>query len=161
MPYLTREGAPTTLLVACGPNVTVNTILGLPFIQATRKVLNAANQVAKLRALDTPPFPLDIRCAMCTVPAMGGKNDDDNAVRYVNVIAEVNRIEALYSNKPPTLPDALKTAGILRSAKRAKGVKFDSAFVDNGSFITIRSAIDPKIYDDTDVSSIYDVPTSA
>jgi hypothetical protein len=32
MPYLTREGAPSTLLVATGPHVTVNTILGLPFI---------------------------------------------------------------------------------------------------------------------------------
>jgi hypothetical protein len=64
MPYFTREGTPTTLLVACGPNVTVNTILGLPFIQAIKMVLNAANQVAELHALDTHPFPLDFRHAM-------------------------------------------------------------------------------------------------
>ena len=32
MPYLTREGAPPTLLIASGPHVTVNAILGLPFI---------------------------------------------------------------------------------------------------------------------------------
>jgi hypothetical protein len=33
LPYITREGAPTTFLVAVEPNVTVNTILGLPLIQ--------------------------------------------------------------------------------------------------------------------------------
>jgi hypothetical protein len=43
MPYFTCKGHPTTLLVACGPIVTVNTILGLPFIQATRMVLDASD----------------------------------------------------------------------------------------------------------------------
>ena len=56
LPYLTREGHPTHLSVACGPNVTVNTILGLPFIQQTRMIIDASDQVADLRALDTPPF---------------------------------------------------------------------------------------------------------
>jgi hypothetical protein len=32
MSYFTCKGTPTTLLIACGPNVMVNSILGLPFI---------------------------------------------------------------------------------------------------------------------------------
>jgi hypothetical protein len=32
LPYFTKEGTPTTFMVAVGPNVTVNTIFGLPFI---------------------------------------------------------------------------------------------------------------------------------
>jgi hypothetical protein len=160
-PYFMREGTPTTLLVACGPNVMVNTILGRPFIQATKMVLNAADQVAELRALDTPPFPLDFRHAMCTVPAVGSPPDEDSAIRHAKVINKVNGIEALYSNKTPPAPDTQKPVGILRPAKRTKSVEFNSAFVDNGSVVTVGSAIDPKIKDDTNVSDAYDVPTSA
>ena len=158
MPYLTREGTPTILLVACGPNVTVNCILGLPFIQATKIVINAANQVADLRALNTPPFPLDLRRAMCTVPAVGGPPDDESAVRYAKVIAKVNRVEGLYSNKSLPVPTP---PGILRPAKCTKNVKFDSSFADDGYIITIGLAIDPKFKDDTDVSRAYDAPPSA
>jgi hypothetical protein len=114
MPYLTRESTPTTLLIACGPNVTVNCILGLPFIQAAKMVINAADQAANLCALDTPPFPLNLRHAMCTVPAVGGPPDDESAVCYTKVIAEVDRVKALYSNK--SLP-APMPPGILRPAK--------------------------------------------
>jgi hypothetical protein len=35
LPYLTKEGNPTSILIAMGPHVTVNMIVGLPFIQAT------------------------------------------------------------------------------------------------------------------------------
>jgi hypothetical protein len=48
LPYLTREGSLTSLLVATGPNVIVNTILSLPFIQQTRMIINASDQVAEL-----------------------------------------------------------------------------------------------------------------
>jgi hypothetical protein len=64
LPYLTRKGNPTHLSVACGPNVTVNTILGLPFIQQTCMIIDASDQVTD----DTPPFTIDFRHAMCTVP---------------------------------------------------------------------------------------------
>jgi hypothetical protein len=158
MPYLMRKGTPTTLLVACRPNVMVNCILGLPFIQATKMVIDAANQVVDLRALDTPPFPLDLRHAMCTVPAIGGPPDDESAVRYAKVIAEVDRVKTLYSNK--SLP-ALTPPGILRPAKCTKNIEFDSSFADDGYIITIGLAIDPKFKDDTDVSRAYDAPPSA
>jgi hypothetical protein len=39
-PYLTREGNPTSFLVAMGHDVTVNAILGLPFVQKTKMVIN-------------------------------------------------------------------------------------------------------------------------
>jgi hypothetical protein len=52
MPYLTQEGAPSTLLVATGPHVMVNAILGLPFIQQTHMMIDVADQVAELRSLD-------------------------------------------------------------------------------------------------------------
>jgi hypothetical protein len=160
MPYFTRKGHPTTLLMACGPNVMVNTILGLPFIQATRMVLNASNQVAELRALDTPPFALDFCHAMCTLPPVSGLPDDGTAMCYADIIKEVNRIEAMYTDTTDA-PDELKLASILHSPKHSKGVDFDSAIGDNGSVVSIGSTIEPKFNDDTDVSSFYDMHNSA
>ena len=78
LPYLTREGQETSLLIATGPNVTVNTILVLPFIQQTRMVIDAADQVAKLHVLDAPPFPINFGHTMCTVPAVASDSSPDS-----------------------------------------------------------------------------------
>jgi hypothetical protein len=58
-------------------------------------------------------------------------------------------------------PDESKPASILRSPKRSKSVEFNSAVSDDGSIVSIGSAIEPKFNDDTDVSSLYDVYNSA
>ncbi len=70
--YLTKEGEPTSILIATGPHVTVNLIVGLPFIQATRGIIDFADNVADLRALDAPPFPIEYRRATVHVPRYGG-----------------------------------------------------------------------------------------
>ena len=145
MPYLTREGHPTTLLVACRPNVTVNTILGLPFIQGTRMVLDASDQVAELRALDTPPFALDFHRAMCTVPPVSGPTDKGIAARYASIINEVARIEAMYSGTTNAEPAAPQPASILRSPKRSNSVAFNSAFKDDGSIVSIDLPSTPNL----------------
>jgi hypothetical protein len=46
LPYLTREGTPTSLVVAAGGNVTVNIIHGLPFITQTKMIIDTSDQVA-------------------------------------------------------------------------------------------------------------------
>ena len=71
-----KEGNPTSILIATGPHVTVNMIVGLPFIQATRAVIDLSNNVAELRALDTPPFPLEYHCTMVHVPATIGEGNE-------------------------------------------------------------------------------------
>ena len=161
MPYLTREGHPTTLLVACGPNVMVNTILGVPFIQGTRMVLDASDQVAKLHALDTPPFALNFCRAMCTGPPISDPPDKGIAARYASIINEDHRIEAMYLGTTNEEPDAPQLASILRSPKCSNSVAFNSTFKDDGSIVSIRSAINPKIEKDTDVSSLNDMYNSA
>ena len=49
LPNLTCKGTPTSFLVASGRDVTVNAILGLPFIQQTKMVIDAADMVAELK----------------------------------------------------------------------------------------------------------------
>jgi hypothetical protein len=68
LPYLTRDGQATSILIATGPHITVNTIVGLPFIQATRMIIDLSDNVADMRALDASPFPLEYRRAMVHVP---------------------------------------------------------------------------------------------
>jgi hypothetical protein len=70
LPYLTTDGSPTSILIATGPHVTVNTIVGLPFIQATRAIIDLSDDVADLRAIDHPPFPIEYRRATVHVPTI-------------------------------------------------------------------------------------------
>ena len=114
LPYFTREGAPTTFLVAVGPNVTVNTILGLPFIQQTKMIIDAADQVAELRSLDAPPFPIDFRRAQCGVPTISASKDPVNESHFTDIIREITNIESLYTASTPgapypTTPPAIKS----------------------------------------------------
>jgi hypothetical protein len=121
LPYLTCEGNPTSLIVATGCDVTVNIILGLPFITQTRMVIDTLDQVAECPAFDTPPFPIDFRRAMCAVPAVNA--------HYQEIIKEIENIErvfvaktaAFHARKQPVfLPPS-----ILLPAKWAKSVEFD------------------------------------
>jgi hypothetical protein len=43
LPYLTRKGTPTNLVIAAGSNIMVNIILGLPFITQIRMIINTSN----------------------------------------------------------------------------------------------------------------------
>jgi hypothetical protein len=60
LPYLMREGTPTSLVVVAGGDVTVNIILGLPLITQTKMIIDTSDQVAEMRAFDAPPFPIDL-----------------------------------------------------------------------------------------------------
>ena len=95
LPYLTRDGDATSILIATGPHVTVNTIVGLPFIQATRAVIDLSDNVVELRAFDAPPFPLEYRRATVHVPVMeeGSEHQVHMAGAYDTLIDEINALE--------------------------------------------------------------------
>jgi hypothetical protein len=100
LPYLTRDGSPTSIVIATGPHVTVNLIVGLPFIQATRAIIDMSDDVADLRELDAPPFPIEYRRATVHVPVI-----EEGADRPVHlsatesaIVQDVERLEAYFSN---------------------------------------------------------------
>ncbi len=64
LPYRTREGNTASLMVATGPNVSVNTIIGLPFMKAMGMILDLVNKVVDCRYLNCP-FPPDIKPHAC------------------------------------------------------------------------------------------------
>jgi hypothetical protein len=100
LPYFTKDGNATTFMVAVGPNVTVNTILGLPFIKQTKMIVDAADQVAELRALDALPFPISFCRVQYHVPTINETNVHVNLTQYANIIREITHIESFYSSNP-------------------------------------------------------------
>ncbi len=97
LPYFTKEGNTTTFMVVVGSNVTVNTILGLPFIKQTKIIVDAADQVAELRALDALPFSISFRRAQCHVPTIDETKVHVNMTQCADIICKINHIESLYS----------------------------------------------------------------
>jgi hypothetical protein len=98
--YLTKDGNTTSILIATGPHVTVNMIIGLPFIQATCAVINLADNVAELCALDAPPFPLKYHLATVHVPIVdeGNEHPVHMTGAYDNLIAEINALERHFTS---------------------------------------------------------------
>jgi hypothetical protein len=99
LPYLTRDGQAMHILIATGPQVTVNTIVGLPFIQATCMIINLFDHVADMCALDTHPFPLEYHRATVHVPivdeAYAARVHLSNANR--DLIREIKTLEQHFS----------------------------------------------------------------
>jgi hypothetical protein len=122
LPYLMREGTPTNFVVAAGRNVTVNVILGLPFVMQTKTVINTSNCLAEFCDVDTPPFPLDFRCAMCAIPVIDKKKAAANAALHAAIVNKINSIVTHVCNKM-TATYLQKTQHTLQSilipAKRA------------------------------------------
>ena len=68
LPYLTKDESETSLLVATGPNVAVNLILGLPFIKATGMIGNFVNSICQVKHLLCDPFPINFKRATKSIP---------------------------------------------------------------------------------------------
>ncbi len=161
MPYLTRDSHPTTLTIATGPDVTVNTILSLPFIQQTKMIIDTSDQVANLWALDHPPFDINFHRAMCTVPDINKMPGvpSKTSTNYTNIIWEITAIVAYHSaHNIPTGP-------ILK--KRILRVAFDGSvtappIANDSSTATIGSSIEETriTYDINDFDNA-DPPCSA
>jgi hypothetical protein len=101
LPYRTREGDTSSLMVATGPNVSVNTILGLPFMEATGMILDLVNKVMDCKYLDCPPFPVDFRRTSNHVPVLDDPSNTpaNHAPSRLQIIKEVKNIERYYNAK--------------------------------------------------------------
>ncbi len=79
LPYLTKDGSPTSFVVATRPQVSVNTVLGLPLITATGMIIDYIDDVVEAKHMDCPPFKIEFRRATKHIPAI----DDDATTHYV------------------------------------------------------------------------------
>jgi hypothetical protein len=93
LPYKTTQGEDASLLIATGPNVSVNTILGLPFMQGTGMILDLVNNTAECKYLDCPPFPIDFRRKLNHVPVTDEPSATVQLVESTKIIEDIKHLE--------------------------------------------------------------------
>ena len=99
LPYRTREGDTASLMVATGPNVSVNTIIGLPFMKATGMIMDLVDEVVECKYLDCPPFPVDFRRTSNHVPVMDDGGTPIHHASSLQLINEIENLERFYDAK--------------------------------------------------------------
>jgi hypothetical protein len=105
-----------------------------------------------MHAFDTPPFPINIRHAMCVVPIIDEEGAIANAALHANIIKEIENIEAHFTK--PRLPSTLLPS-ILLPGKCAETVKFQ----DISSNCNACTSTDVNA--NTDAVSFCNLPNSA
>jgi hypothetical protein len=68
LPFLTKEGYKTSIKIALGNDVSVNTILGLPTIRPAKMSLDLSDNVVESGVLDTEPFTVLFRPTSVSIP---------------------------------------------------------------------------------------------
>ncbi len=103
LPYRTQEGNTSSLMVVTGPNVSVNTILDLPFMEAMGMLLDLVDKVVDCKYLDCPPFPVDFCRTSNHVPVLDDPSNTpaNPAPSHLQIIKEVENIEQYYNAKVP------------------------------------------------------------
>jgi hypothetical protein len=97
LPYVTKDGNDTSLLVAAGPDVAVNLILGLPFIKATGMIVDFIDNVCNAKHLICDPFPIDFCRATKSIPVVGVHDAAPHSVEIQEVLRALASIKALIS----------------------------------------------------------------
>jgi hypothetical protein len=94
-------------MIATGPNVSINTILGLPFMLGTGMILNLVDNLAECKHLDCPPFPIDYQRTPNHVPVM---DNQSAAIHHAGVlrdfIHEIEHLERYYKAKVQAISSA-------------------------------------------------------
>ncbi len=70
LPYKLMDGDSASLMVATGPNVSVSTIIGLPFMKASGMTLDLVDKVVECKYLDCPSFPVDFQRTSNHIPSI-------------------------------------------------------------------------------------------
>ncbi len=102
LPYKTTDGNSASLMIATGPNVSVNTIIGLPFMKASGMILDLVNKVVECKYLDCPPFPVDFQRTLNHVPSLMDNQIGTLALHATSSsewIQEIKNLERYYDAK--------------------------------------------------------------
>jgi hypothetical protein len=78
LPFLTKEGHRTTLKIALGKSVLVNTIIRMPMIRPAKLSLDLVDNVVESGVLDTKLFPVAYRPTIQSTTDFSKTNSDSN-----------------------------------------------------------------------------------
>jgi len=105
LPYVTKDGNDTSLLIAAGPDAAINLILGLPFIKAAGMIIDFIDNVCDAKHLICEPFPIDFRRATKSIPVIGDRDTGSHSVEFQEVLRALGSIKVYFAaNASGTTP---------------------------------------------------------
>ena len=101
LPYKTSDGNHLSFMVATGPNVSVDTIIGLPFIKGIGMIIDTVDDMAECKCLKCPPFPIDHRRTSNQVPVMDEPSVPVHHAHgyFQQMIRKIENLEQYYETK--------------------------------------------------------------
>ena len=91
LPNLTKDESKTSLLIAAGPDVAVNLIIGLPFIKATGMIGDFADNICQAKNLLCSLFPINFKHAMKSIPVFTGAPASCNKQTQLLVLLPIRK----------------------------------------------------------------------
>jgi hypothetical protein len=85
LPYLTKDGSITSFVVATGPQLSINMVLGLLLIIATGMIINFVDKLVEAKRLECPLFKIDFFHATKTIPATDSMAPTTHHIKFKNV----------------------------------------------------------------------------
>ncbi len=148
LPYVTKDGNDTSLLIAAGPDVAVNLILGLPFIKATGMIVDFIDNVCDAKHLICAPFPIDFCRATKSIPVVGDCDAGSHSVEFHEVLRALGSIKAYFAaNASGTTPSGNPAASHTRVITPLIGVPDNVTFDLNHRWVPpSKSANDTNDY---------------
>jgi hypothetical protein len=151
LPYKTKEGDNVSFMIATGPHISVNTILGLPFQLATGAIVDFVDMVVECKHLDCPPFPIDFQRTSNHVPVMDKTNAPVQLTKFCDVVHEIENLERYY--------DAKVQAGSSRSSNIQSTIHFGTKSAARPAIIDLCS-VDSASYHSSGIGAKWVPPSS-
>jgi hypothetical protein len=117
LPYVTKDGNETSLLVATDPDIAVNLILGLQFIKVMGMIAGFINNVCEAKHLICDPFPINFCRATKSIPVCGDCDAASHSIKFQEVFEALGSITAYLARSfgtlllgplvPPSTPTAV------------------------------------------------------
>ncbi len=150
LPYATKDGNNTSLLVAAGPDVADNLILGLPFIKATGMIADFVNTVCEAKNLLCNLFPIDFKRATKSIPVFADSAavSQSHGTQERSVLQVLGMLRSLYGRKPINQEPPSFTSFSTGDAPHGKVVGFINRWVPPATLVNTSSNYHDQVLGD-------------
>jgi hypothetical protein len=126
LPYFTKDGSATSFVMATGPQVSMNTVLGPLLITATGMIIDFVDKVVEAKNLECPPFKIDFCRAAKTVPANQNEVPTTHCIKFKDMLQILQKTDAYIAGVCKCLKSAPGPTAYPSSANFPAGVCFNT-----------------------------------
>ena len=134
LPYKTTDGDPCTIMFVAGKDVSVNLILGLPFLKVTQSNIDLGDGVVESKLLDITPWHITFKRALLLIPKVAIAEIPINREDYSTFLTDLAAIKTvMMTNSSPVNVPTVDSAWKKRKVQE-NSVSFDD-FTNSGADI--------------------------